>query len=71
MHKGVRLESGEVFDVEMYQDLKAQEIEKIKELVGQDSFKNRRFDLAIQLFDDLVLSEDFEEFLTLSAYQYI
>ena len=71
LHKGVRLESGEVFDVEMYQDLKAQEIEKIKELVGQDSFKNRRFDLAIQLFDDLVLSEDFEEFLTLSAYQYI
>lgn len=71
LHKGVRLESEEQFDIEMYQDLKAQEIEKIKELVGEESFSNRRFDLAIQLFDDLVLSEDFEEFLTLPAYQYI
>ncbi len=71
LHKGVQLEDGRRFTLEMYQDLKAEEIEKIKELVTPTAFERRRFELAIQLFDDLVLSEEFEEFLTLPAYQYI
>ncbi|WP_299625409.1 malate synthase A [uncultured Tenacibaculum sp.] len=71
LHKGVRLEDERAFDIEMYNEFKAQEIKKIKELVGEAAFISRRFELAIQLFDDLVLSEDFEEFLTLPAYQYI
>jgi malate synthase len=71
LHKGVQLEDGKTFDVAMYQDLKAGEIEKIKQLVGPEAFGNKRFELAIQLFDDLVLSEEFKEFLTLPAYQYI
>jgi malate synthase len=71
LHKGVQLEDGKTFDVAIYQDLKAGEIEKIKQLVGPEAFGNKRFELAIQLFDDLVLSEEFKEFLTLPAYQYI
>ena len=71
LHKGVRLEDERAFVIEMYNEFKAQEIEKIKELVGEAAFTSRRFELAIQLFDDLVLSEDFEEFLTLPAYKYI
>jgi len=71
LHKGVQLEDGRTFTLEMYQDLKAEEIEKIKGLVTPTVFETRRFELAIQLFDDLVLSKEFEEFLTLPAYQYI
>lgn len=71
LHKGVRLEDERAFNVEMYKEFKTQEVEKIKELVGEAAFASRRFELAIQLFDNLVLSEDFEEFLTLPAYQYI
>jgi malate synthase len=34
------------------------------------NIKNSKFELAIELFK-LVISEEFEEFLTLPAYQYI
>jgi malate synthase len=33
--------------------------------------KNSKFELAIELLIKLVISEEFEEFLTLPAYQYI
>ncbi|CAM1344510.1 malate synthase A [Tenacibaculum amylolyticum] len=71
LHKNVQLEDGRTFDLEMYQELRKEEVRKIKAMVGVPYFESRRFELAIQLFDDLVLSENFEEFLTLSAYQYI
>jgi malate synthase len=71
LHKGAQLEDGSVLDKALYQQLKTEEIEKIKSLVGAAAFEKRPFDLAIELFDQLVLSKDFEEFLTLPAYQYI
>jgi malate synthase len=33
--------------------------------------KNTKFKTAIELFDNLVISEKFEEFLTIPAYQHI
>ena len=50
---------------------KHQEIEKIKNYVGEDRFNHGKFQKAIQLFDELVLNKNFEEFLTLSAYNHI
>jgi malate synthase len=55
----------------MYQQLKEEEIEKIKKYVGDTQYVNGKFELAIQLFDKLVLNKEFVEFLTLPAYQYI
>ncbi len=66
-----RLDNGSVFNIEMYIQVQQEEIEKIKDLVGHDNFKNGKFDLAIELFDKLVLSKDYQEFLTLNAYKYI
>jgi len=71
LHKEVTLEDERVFTVELYDVLKSEEIDNIIALVGEEAFNNGRFELAIRLFDDLVLSEDFTEFLTLPAYQYI
>lgn len=67
----VKLEDERIFTVEMYQELKQDEIKKIKDLVGAAYYSQGQFDLAIQLFDDLVLGRDFVEFLTLPAYQYL
>ena len=50
---------------------KSGEVEKIINQFGKDTFKNTKFKLAITLFDKLVLSEKFEEFLTLQAYQFL
>ena len=71
LHQKVTLENGAEFNCEKYKQLRTEEVEKIKSLIGEEKFKNGRFDLAIQLFDELVLSKDFKEFLTLSAYQYL
>lgn len=71
LNKGVRLEDGRVFDLGLYQRLKTEEIQHIKDMLGVATFEQKRFELAIKLFDQLVLAEEFEEFLTLPAYQYI
>ncbi|PQJ23181.1 malate synthase A [Tenacibaculum sp. SG-28] len=67
----VTMEEGTLFTKEIYEKFKMEEISKIKNLLGEERFKNGRFDLAISLFDSLVLSDEFTEFLTLPAYKYI
>lgn len=67
----VVLDDGRKFNIEMYIDIFNDEVEKILKEVGEDAIKNTKFKLAIELFDKLVLSEKFEEFLTLPAYQYL
>jgi malate synthase len=71
LQKNIQLEDQRIFNVELYQQLKKEELVKIKNLVGEDTFKNNKIKLAIQLFDALVLSKEYKEFLTLSAYNYI
>lgn len=71
LNNKVVLEDGSEFNCEKYKQLRADEIKKIKALVGESNFNAGRFQLAIQLFDELVLSNDFKEFLTLNAYNYI
>ncbi|WP_026839717.1 malate synthase A [Gillisia sp. JM1] len=67
----VVLEDGRKFNIELYIDLFNDEVEKILKEFEDDTIKNTKFKLAIALFDKLVLSEKFEEFLTLPAYQYL
>ena len=71
LHKNIKLEDERVFTVELYEEFKNDEIHNIKKLIGEQKFKEGRFDEAIELFDSLVLSNNFVEFLTLPAYQYL
>lgn len=64
-----KLEDGRTITYNLYKELLPQELEKIKEYVGAEAYKNGKFDEAIALFDKLISSEDFEEFLTLPAYE--
>jgi len=67
----VILEDGRKFNNTLYTELLDDEVEKIISEFGSENIKNGKFKLAINLFNKLVLSEKFEEFLTLPAYQYI
>jgi malate synthase len=67
----VKLPNGPIFTIKMYHQLRIEEVEKIKKRVGENRFTCGRFDLAIALFDDLVLSRKYKEFLTLSAYKHL
>ncbi len=71
LHQEVKLEDGRKFTVEMYIQFLEEEVSKIKKMLGKERFDNGKFSIAIEIFDKLVLSEDFEEFLTTPAYKYI
>ena len=65
------LENGEVLTPELVLQWEEEELVKIKDYVGESRFNNGKFSLATEIFNDLVLSENFEEFLTLKAYPHI
>jgi malate synthase len=67
----VELEDGRNFTTQLYKELLNDEVAKIKSRIAEDTYEKTKFNLAIELFDRLVSQEEFEEFLTLSAYQYI
>lgn len=56
---------------ELYDQLKKEELSKIRGMIGEEAYENGRFPEAIELFDRLVKSPELEEFLTIPAYQLI
>jgi len=66
--KGV-LDDGRKVTAEMYESLKVDELEKIKKELGEDTYQNGRFSEAVKLFDELILQNDFMDFLTLPGYK--
>ena len=66
-----KLDDGRTLIPEMVLNWQEEELEKIKEYVGEERFKNGKFELATELFDDLILNDNFKEFLTLEAYRFI
>jgi malate synthase len=67
----VKLKDGRTFNHELYKELFDDEVQKITADVGKENIKSSKFKLAFELFDNLVISDKFEEFLTLPAYQYL
>ncbi|MFZ7942674.1 MULTISPECIES: malate synthase A [Bacillaceae] len=66
--KGV-LDDGRKVTVEMYEQLKDEELERIKREIGALGFENGRFDEAVQLYDELIINNEFVDFLTLPGYE--
>ena len=46
-------------------------MDAIRGEVGDERFNGGNFQLAMQLFDQMIRADDFAEFLTLPAYQYL
>ncbi|MBL7814935.1 MAG: malate synthase A [Saprospiraceae bacterium] len=66
-----KLEDGRTVTYELYRQLLPEELEKIKAYVGEKAYRTGQFEQAVALFDTLVRSEDFIDFLTLPAYDMI
>jgi malate synthase len=71
LKKEATLEDGRKFNTNLFKTIFDEEIEKIIIEVGAEEIKTTKFQLAFELFKELVLAGDFEEFLTLPAYKYI
>ena len=70
MHNNVKIE-GEEFTQKIFDDFVIDECNKIKEEIGEDRFNNGKFDLATDLFLTMIKKDEFDEFLTLPAYDFI
>ena len=66
-----KLDDGRTVTYDLYRQLLPEELEKVKAYVGELAYKNGKFEQAVSLFDELVRSEDFIDFLTLPAYDMI
>ena len=71
IHAGAKLEDGRVITKEFYEALLPEELEKIRDYVGAEAYRNGRFDEAVKLLSRLVGEEEYTEFLTLPAYELI
>ncbi len=69
LHHKAKTYYGVTIDVSMYKFLLADEIQKIKYIVGEDNYFNGKFFDAINLFDKLVTQKKFDLFLTTDAYK--
>jgi malate synthase len=65
------LNDGRKVTVELFRQLMAEELAKIQATLGEQQYAQRRFDTASQILDQIISSDDFVEFLTLPAYQYL
>ena len=65
------LDDGRIISMELYSSLLEDEMSNLRTLLGDELFQSGKFELAITLFTDMVQKNEFDEFLTLPAYQYI
>ena len=71
VHNGVTTADGTAITPEWVRQVEDEELEKIRAAVGDERFSAGRYDEARELFEQVALADDFEEFLTLPAYERI
>jgi len=65
------LNDGRNVDLDLFRKVFDEEMEVIKQEVGEDRFSSGKFDEAGKMFKDIIEKDDLEEFLTLEAYEHL
>jgi malate synthase len=68
---GAKLEDGRLIDGTLFHRIIDEELEKTREMVGDERFKGGKYKEAAKLFRELSEARDFVDFLTLPAYDMI
>ncbi len=71
LHHNATLADGRPLTVELFGQLLEEEMDAIRAEVGDDRFNSGKFQIAMELFDQMIREDDFADFLTLPAYQHI
>ncbi len=66
---GARLEGGSPVTAEMVREVAAEELSRIREVAGEDHYRDGDYQRAWEVFSQVALEEEFIEFLTLPAYR--
>jgi malate synthase len=64
-----KLADGREITTNLYGEFVAQELQKIKEMWGDELYAKGKFELASDILTQLVTEDDFTDFLTLMAYK--
>ncbi|MFB3056149.1 MAG: malate synthase A [Ignavibacteriaceae bacterium] len=66
--KGI-LDDGREVDIELFRKILAEELPKVRTIVGEEAYNSGTYEKAAKLFDEITTTKDFVEFLTLPAYK--
>ena len=66
--KGI-LEDGREVNIELFRKILAEELPKVRKIVGDEAYDYGTYEKAAKLFDEITTTKDFVEFLTLPAYK--
>ena len=65
------LSDGRKVTVELFRQFMAEELEKIKAMLGEREFAARPFPAASSILDHIIINDQFVEFLTIPAYEWL
>jgi len=68
---GATLTDGRTIDAPLFERILREEMSTIRTALGEARFESGRYDLAAEIFEDLVTAPELEEFLTLAAYPHL
>ena len=71
LHHGATLDDGRTVTAELFDRLFEEEMESIRQEVGEGRFDGGNYQLAGRLFSEMIRKPAFTEFLTLPAYEYL
>jgi malate synthase len=71
VHHGVNLAEGPRVSAQLVHDVEREELAKIRAAVGPDFYATGRYDDAQRIFEEVALSDEFHEFLTIPAYEHL
>jgi len=69
VHNGVSTAEGSAITADYVRRVEDEELDKIRETVGDELYGKGRYAEARELFEQVALADEFEEFLTLPAYE--
>ena len=69
VHNGVSTAEGTALTPEYVRTIVDEELDKVRQAVGEQAFTSGRYDEARELFEQVALADEFVDFLTLPAYE--
>jgi malate synthase len=66
-----KLDDGRKVTKELFRELVPQELERVRAILGEQSYAAGKYEEAAKMFEELTLNDEFVEFLTLPAYDYV
>ncbi len=66
-----KLDDGREITVKLFRKMTAEVLAEMKDQAGETEFAAGHYELAAKLFDEISVADEFTDFLTLKAYEYL